>query len=372
MLRRIFMSLCFSFWIFPSYGICLEIQETSKITTVDVQTGWNLLGATTTFSPEQLRCANTVWAYDNNGSWKMFGANITDENNYNHAKLSLLEPGVGYWVFNSAQGCTSGVGGWTVMPNINEVTNFFTDILLDVNVSDIAAKRFSITMASHFEQEAQEYELQFNAYGVASVVIANTYERSFNQVWSFRFENGLLHFFVDDIYQKSYKVIAKQNGTGIIFGQVSSPISISESYGTLGHMFYVIDKTAVEQPIDMGTQVPFIVYRNHYEDIYEVFGTDGNYTEYYNNEADITQPYTIENGKFRVTSTYPSTNEEDYFDDAIFQVIYQIGRYNIMRVRFEGGMLNKSSGEKNITYSYEKIEINSPMPFLIRYEGGTA
>lgn len=370
MCRRIFIYLCCSFWLFPSQALCIEVTETSKLTTVDIRSGWNLLGATTTFSPEQLGCANTVWTYDSNGTWRMFGSNIMDENNYNHTKLSRLEPGVGYWVYSNTQGCTSAVGGWSAIPNITLVDNFFIDTLVDVNVSDIASKSFTILLSSYPEQPTQEYELNFNSYGTASIVVSNHYNASVVHTWSFKAENGLLHFFIDNVYEQSYKVLAKEGNIGIVFGKVSSPVFFTEEHGTLGHMFYILNQGVQEQAVNMATQIPFVAYRNHVEDLYEVFASDGNYTEYYNNEAQTIQPYAIrEDGSLATTFTYFANSEEDYFDDAIFQVMYQIGRYKIMRVRFEGGAINKSTGEKSIRYSYEKMEINSPIPFLIRYEG---
>lgn len=369
MLRRIFISVCFCFWLFPSPLLCTEVLETSKLTTVDVRTGWNLLGATTTFSPEQLGCANTVWAYDSNGSWRMFGANIMDENNYNHAKLSRLEPGVGYWVYNSAQGCTSAVGGFSAMPSITIADNFFIDTLVDINVSDVAGKSFTLLLSSYPEQPAQPYVLNFNGYGTASILVPDRYNASVVHTWSFKAENGFLHFFIDNIYKQSYKILAKEGNIGMIFGKVSSPVFFTEAYGTLGHIFYIINQGVQEEVVNMATQIPFTAYRNHAENLYETFSSDGNYTEYYNNEAQTIKPYTVrEDGSLVTTFMYSGNSEEDYFDDAIFQVVYQIGRYNIMRVRFEGGSINKSTGEKNLTYSNQRMEINSPTPFLTRYQ----
>lgn len=84
-------------------------------TTVNINPGWNLVGAMGAIVPSQISCAKTVWSYENK-AWKLYTIQNSDANNYGFAQLSNIEPGKGFWVNSGTDSCNIDFSNLTYIP----------------------------------------------------------------------------------------------------------------------------------------------------------------------------------------------------------------------------------------------------------------
>lgn len=91
-------------------------------TSVNIPTGWSLIGAVNGISPSQITCANTVWTYNNSGaSWNLYVKNppSTVTNNYGFNPISGISSGEGFWVNNtSGSPCALDFNGTTPVTSV--------------------------------------------------------------------------------------------------------------------------------------------------------------------------------------------------------------------------------------------------------------
>lgn len=73
-------------------------------TTININSGWNLIGAIGAIKPGQITCAKTVWTYKG-GDWKLYAKGSTDPNNYGFTPLTDIQAGQGFWVNASTDSC---------------------------------------------------------------------------------------------------------------------------------------------------------------------------------------------------------------------------------------------------------------------------
>lgn len=132
--------------------------------TVNINTGWNLVGAVDDVSPSAIGCASTVWTYDAMMGWSLFQTmNQTD--NYGYNPLTYINKGQGFWVnadcastidFTDSTGTTTGsslemttatantlqFGDFTVAYNTDYGDNWYGVFNIDLASSTISVSDY--------------------------------------------------------------------------------------------------------------------------------------------------------------------------------------------------------------------------------------
>jgi hypothetical protein len=65
---------------------------------ININKGWNLVGAVDNIDPTTLNCAETVWTYDSNtSSWNLYQT-FNNNTNFGHHNLNHISQGQGFWI----------------------------------------------------------------------------------------------------------------------------------------------------------------------------------------------------------------------------------------------------------------------------------
>lgn len=301
---------------------------------VTVTQGWNLLGAFTTFDPRQLTCANVVWTYKNN-TWSLFGANITNADNYGQPKLEELNPGEGYWVYTSTTGCTSFITD-IVAPDNNFTTtvnsNYFVDNFINVPFDEIVNRSFKYVPSSSSLRTAIQTDYQmitFDHNGVAAIISPSCDADENATVLHLKIENSFLNFYTDGVYVKSYKILAVDSNVGLVLGEVNQNASYYDTSHP-GSVFALLNAGVIKTPINMGNNLPYSLYSlSEGEETYTRFDSNSTYASYL-----IGNDSSVGGGTFSINqdgALYAQMLDIDHnlSMESTVQTTNSIGRYNI-------------------------------------------
>lgn len=313
---------------------------------VTITQGWNLLGAVTKFDPHQLTCANVVWTYKDN-AWSLFGANITNANNYGQPKLEELNPGEGYWVYTSTTGCTSFPMD-IVAPENNFTTsintNYFVDSFIDVPFDEMVNRSFQYISGSSSALSQTNYQMiTFNYNGIATIIVPSCSNNEHTTVFHLKIENSFLNFYDNGTYVKSYKILAMDSNVGLVLGEVNQN---SSSYSSAaGNIFALLNVGVVKNPINMGDSLPYSFYSlSGGEGTHTDFDGNGTYISYFDNNNSL-----ADSGTFTINQNGAIYAEQQDIDDnstmgSAVQTTNSVGRYNISSAKliriFESNQLS--------------------------------
>lgn len=300
---------------------------------VTVTQGWNLLGAFSKFDPRQLTCANVVWTYKNN-TWSLFGANITNANNYGQPKLEELNPGEGYWVYTSTTGCTSFITD-IVAPDNNFTTtinsNYFVDNFINVPFDEIVNRSFKYVPSSSSLRAAVQTDYQmvtFDSNGVAAIIAPSCNPDENATVIHLKIENSFLNFYTNGVYVKSYKILSVDSNIGLVLGEVNQNTSYNTSHP--GSVFALLNAGVIKTPINMGNNLPYSLYSlSEGDETYTRFDCNGTYASYL-----LGNGSSVGSGTFSINqdgALYAQMQDIDHnlSMESIVQTTNSIGRYNI-------------------------------------------
>ena len=69
---------------------------------INVNTGWNLVGAVDDINPSSISCVKAIWAYDQLNGWSLH-QNIDTSTNFGYDQISTLSKGQGFWLNSDCQ-----------------------------------------------------------------------------------------------------------------------------------------------------------------------------------------------------------------------------------------------------------------------------
>ncbi len=311
---------------------------------IQLQSGWQMVGSSLEiknmegFNDSRIK---TVWAYDNqNKSWKAYSPDSTTmgviTNSSSIGSLTSIKENEGFWVNAESTYIITVDENTTVDYNLTR--SIFVDPFIDVTLPMVAGKTFKYEKHDMHSSSAPTFEtITFDSSGVATHVIAISacdYHYADKNVTSIttqmKVESGSLNYYVDGNFTTSYKLLAS-NTTGAVFGALDANTYTYSPYSP-GEIFYVLENSAIENPINMqGLSYPMDVYSSYSPvGYYSTFEANSTITQHYLSGSNNGQNYTFGDNKINIDSTYNATSY-GYTSSSKIQNVYSIGRYNLSR-----------------------------------------
>ncbi len=345
---------------------------------MSVGQGWQIKGTESGFSSMEAfkkDCIEIVWGYDRKTqTWKGFSTNKKVQNiiesSPNLLKLKKINPDDGFWV-KANQDClikkegSSKIGTTSVIPyNFAQLwasTQPFTKKMIANKTFKTRHNEKIIFDENAFSNTSFGW---YTSYGGENTEYCKVVEKNTTLDDNGNLVSSIKNKYIntetnETIYKtdsEKFRILAKDDSIGYI---------IISSSGD--EVIPLIFDTAVENPIDMSTKLPYDVFlpwgiENRRERIYNSDGTIKDIStndNSYNND----QNFTVEDGKIVVrwdsNYTYDGKIKNEYHDEYKFQIVFSIGDYDILKVNYSGYDKDYSVSFYDINGSWQDVDLNS-------------
>lgn len=132
--------------------VSLVVSSLLQASSVNIYSGWNLVGAVTDVNPTTINCAKTIWSFDplnQSNPWSLY-QNVDTSHNFGFNNLSNIEKGKGFWIYSNCNTPLNFLDG-TVPDDQN--------MIFDINASQSSLLSFStLTDAFTFENRNEDHD----------------------------------------------------------------------------------------------------------------------------------------------------------------------------------------------------------------------
>ena len=145
--------------------------------TVNINSGWNLVGAVEDVNPSNIECARTVWTFDGyNWNWSLYQT-MNQVDNYGYTPLTQINKGQGFWV-NSE--CSTVLDFAESNDTVEDNT---TTTVMDINATPVAPLEIGSFGTAYNTDEGNDWYALFDIDTLNETIMITDYEKDSNGTW---------------------------------------------------------------------------------------------------------------------------------------------------------------------------------------------